>query len=94
MSVYLLWIPIVKTPRRTKIIDFTKKQNNAQAFLNIRPIVFFCRQYFFQEVFVRSYFLIKITPGIVSINFIGDKDFYILLQHSVSLIIRHVIHDG
>ena len=96
LSVYLFWIPIVKTPRRTKIIDITKKQNNAQAFLcwPIRPIIFFCRQYFFQEVFVRSYFLVKITPGKVSINFIGDKNFYILLQHSVFFIRPHVIHDG
>jgi len=49
---------------------FPKKQSNVQAFvnLNIRPIILFCRQYFRQEVFVRFYFLVKITGGNVSIN--------------------------
>ena len=81
--------PLVKPPRKTKIIHFTTKQNNIQAFVNlpIRPIILFCgRQYFFQEVFVRLYFLVKTTPGKVDINFTGDKAFHILLQHSVSLI--------
>jgi len=59
---------IVKTPRKTN--TFTKKQNNVQAFvsLHIRPIVLFCRKYFLQEVFVRFYFLVKITAGKASIN--------------------------
>jgi len=39
----------------------------------------FCRQYFLQEVFVRFYFLVKITAEKVSINFTGDKGFHILL---------------
>ena len=71
-SIYLFWIPIVKTPRKTKIILFPKKQNNVQAFVNshIHPIVLFCRQYFRQEVFVRFYFLVKITAGNVSMNWL------------------------
>jgi len=48
----------------------------------------------FQEVFVRLYFLVKITPGKVSIKLIGDKAFHILLQLSVSVIRPHVTHDG
>jgi len=40
--------------------------------LHIRPIILFRRQYFFQEVFARLYFLIKITAEKVS-NFTGDK---------------------
>jgi len=86
---------MVKTQRKTKIIHFTKKQNSVQAFVNlpIRPIVLFCRQYFFQ-VFVRLYFLVEITPGKVSINFTGNKGLHILLQHSVSVTRPHVIHDG
>jgi len=61
---------MVKTPRKTKIILFPKKQNNVQAFVNlhIRPIILFCSQYFRQEVFVRFYFIVKITAGNVSIN--------------------------
>ena len=45
-------------------MHFTKKQNNIQTFVNlpIRPIILFCRQYFFEEVFGRLYFLVKITP--------------------------------
>jgi len=36
----LFWIPIVVTPRKTKMIRFVKKQNNIQAFFNlhIHPI--------------------------------------------------------
>jgi len=59
----LFFIPILKTPRKTTIIHFTKKQNNVQAFvvLHIRPIIVFCTQYFLQEVFVRFSFLVKIS---------------------------------
>jgi len=76
-------------------MHFTKKQNNVQALINlpIRPIVLFCRQYFFQ-VFVRLYSPVKIIPGKVIIKFAGDKGFHILLQHSVSFIRPHVIHEG
>jgi len=61
----LVWIPIVKTPTKTKIIHFTKKQNNVPAYVNlhIRPVILFCGEYFRQEVFVRFYFLVKITAG-------------------------------
>jgi len=33
----------------------------------------FCSQYVFQEVFVRLYFLVKVTPGKVSTNFTGYR---------------------
>jgi len=71
----------VKTLRNTKIIHFIKKQNNVEAFINshIRLIILFCRQYFLQDVFVRFYFLVKVTAGKVSINFKGDEVFHILL---------------
>jgi len=67
---WLFSIPIVKTPRKTKIIHFTKKQNSVQAFVNllIRPIVLFRGRYFLLEVFVQFYFLVKITAGKASIN--------------------------
>jgi len=85
---YLIWsmqlfrIPIVKTPRKTKIMHFTKKQKNAQAFVNlhIRPIILFYKQYFMQDIFIRFYFLVKIKAGKVSINFTGNKGFHMLLQ--------------
>jgi len=66
----LFSIPIVKAPRKTKLINVTKKQNNVQAFVNllIRPIILFCKQYFLQEIFVRFYFLVEITAGKASIN--------------------------
>jgi len=54
---------------------------------HFRPIILFC-SYFLQEVFVRLYFLVKITTGRVSINFTGDKGFrfcsnnlYLLSNH-------------
>jgi len=42
------WIPIVKTPRKTTIMHYAKKQNNVHSFvtLHICPIVIFCRQFF------------------------------------------------
>jgi len=59
-------------------MHFTKKQNNL-AFLNlhIRPTVHFCRgrQYFLQEVFVRFYFLVKITRGQFSISLLVMRAF-------------------
>jgi len=62
-------------------MHFTKKQNNIKAFANLHipPIILFSRgrQYLLQEVFVRFYFLVKITRGKVSINFTGDKGFHI-----------------
>ena len=78
---YLFWTSVVKTLRNTKIIHFIKKQNNVEAFINshIRLIILFCRQYFLQDVFVRFYFLVKVTAGKVSINFKGDEVFHILL---------------
>jgi len=50
-------------------MHFPKKQNNVQTFANlyIFQSMFFCRQYFLQGVFVRFYFLVKITAGKVSI---------------------------
>jgi len=50
----------------------------------------FCRgrQYFLQEVFVRLYFLVKITRGKVSINFTGDKGFHILLLLSDRMLFK------
>jgi len=61
---------MVKTPRKNKIIDFTKKQSNVQGLVNlhIRPIILLGRQYCLQEVLVRFYILIKITAEKVSIN--------------------------
>jgi len=56
-------------------------------------MVFFCRQYFCL-VFVGLYYLVKITPGKVTIDFTGDKGFHILLQHYVSVIRPLVINDG
>jgi len=52
---------IVKTPRKTKIIHFTKKQNNVQPFVNllICPIMLFRRQYSLQEAFVPFYFIVQ-----------------------------------
>ena len=78
---YLFWTSVVKTLRNTKIIHFIKKQNNVEAFINshIRLIILFCRQYFLQDIFVRFYFLVKVTAGKVSINFKGDEVFHILL---------------
>ena len=75
-------------------MHFTWKQNKVQAFgnLHVRPIILFCGQYFLQEVFVRFYFIVKITAGTVSIDFASDKGFHVLLQNSAS-VIRHVIHD-
>jgi len=32
----LFWIPIVKTPRKTKIIHCAKTKNNIQAYFNLR----------------------------------------------------------
>jgi len=48
---------------------FTTIQNNVQTFVNLHicPFMFFCRQDFLREVFVRFYFLVKITAGKVSI---------------------------
>jgi len=85
----------LRQERKNLIINFTKKKN-VQAFVNfpIRPNILFCRQHFFQEVFVRLYFLVKITLGKVNIDFTGGKGFHILLWHSVSVIRPHVIHDG
>ena len=64
-------------------MHFTRKKNSVQAFVKLRnrPIILFRRrkQYFLQEVFARFYFLVKITPAKVSINFTGDKGFHILL---------------
>jgi len=37
------------------------------------------------------YFLEKITTGKIRINFTGDKGFDVLFQHSVSVIIPHLI---
>jgi len=73
----LFWIHIVNKPRKTKIMHFTKKQNNVQAFVNlhIHPIILFYRKYFLQEVFVRFYILVKITAGKVNVDFTGDKGF-------------------
>jgi len=44
---------MVKTLRKTKIMHITRKQNNAQAFVNldICPIILFCRQYFKKSLF-------------------------------------------
>jgi len=66
----LFSIPIVKTPRNTKIIHFTTKQNNVQAFVNllICLVMLFRRQSFLQTVFIRFYFLVEITAGKASIN--------------------------
>jgi len=68
-SMQIFWIPTVRTPRKTKIMHFTTKQNNVQTFVNVHtcPLMFFCRQYFLQPVFVRFYFLVKFTAGKVSI---------------------------
>ena len=76
-------------------MHFTNKQSHVQAFVNlhIRPIVFLYKQYFLQDIIVRFYFLVKITAGKVSINFTGNKGFYMLLQHSASVIRPHAIHD-
>jgi len=56
-------------------MNFTKKYNIVQAFVNlhIRPIILFYKQYFLQGIFVRFYFLVKITAGKISINFAGNK---------------------
>jgi len=91
----LFWIPIVKIPRKTIIMHFTKRQNNFKAFVNlhIRPIILFYKQYFLQDIFVRVHFLVKITAGKVRINFTGDKGFHMLLQHSASVIRPHAIHN-
>jgi len=82
----LFSIPIVKTPRKTKIIRFTKKQNNVPAFVNllICPIMLFRRQYLL-EVFVRFYFLVEITTGKASINWLTDKSFHILLLNTYQI---------
>jgi len=71
-------------------MHFTKKLNNVKVFVNlhIRPIQLFCRQYFLQEVFVRFHFLAKISRGKVSINFIGDKGFHILLLLSDCMLFK------
>jgi len=49
------WIPIVRTPKKTKIMYFPKKSDNVQAFVNLHicPIMFFCRLYTF---FTKSLF--------------------------------------
>jgi len=69
-------------------MHFTKKENNVQAFVNlhIRPIIRFGRQYFFHEIFLRFFILVKTTAGNVSFNFTGDKGFHILLHYSASVI--------
>jgi len=45
----------------------------------------FRRQYFLQEVFVRFYFLVEITAGKVSINWLTDKGFHILLLNTYQI---------
>jgi len=84
---WLFSIAIGKTLRKTKIIHFTKKQNNVQAFVNllICPIMLFRRQYFLQEGFVRFYFLVEITAGKASINGLTDNGFQILLLNTYQI---------
>jgi len=36
--------------------------------LHLGQMIFFCRQYFLEEVFVRFYFLVEITAGKISIT--------------------------
>jgi len=49
-NMQLFWIPIVKTPRKTKVMHFTKKKNNVHTFVNlqIRPIILSVKNTFFK----------------------------------------------
>jgi len=87
-SMQLFWIPIVKTPTKTKIMHSAKKK--AVLILHICAIILFLRQYVLQEVFARLYFLVKITAEKVS-NVTGDKGFHILLLSEHMLFIREKI---
>jgi len=86
----LFCIPMLKTPRKIKILQYILLKNENVFKHQSNHITL---QYFLQEVSARFYFLVKITSGKVSINFTGDKGFYILLQHSTFVIRPHVIHD-
>jgi len=101
LVVWLFSIPIVKTPRKTKIMHFTKQQNNVQAFsnLHIRRIILFCRQYFLQEVFARFYFLGKITtekPVILEVirGFIFYSSILLQLSDHMLFIIEKILPTG
>jgi len=81
-------------------MHFARKQNSVQSFVNLhnRPIILFRRrkQYFLQEVFARLYFLVKITPAKVSINFTRHKGLRILLllSNHMLFIIEKIISTG
>jgi len=45
----------------------------------------FRRQYFFQEAYVRFYFLVEITAGKASINWLTDKGFHILVLNTYQI---------
>jgi len=79
-------------------MNFTKKENNVQAFVNlrIRLIVLFRRQTFFKKCLLGFIFSQRShqKKSVLTLQVISDKGFHIVLQHFTHIHRQKVFNRG